>query len=768
MGNMDLNRQQPPSSSGRSSAKSSASGQYNDPQSRASPRPVGDQYQHPSMDDAAGFGPPKRSFTMPENSGYAGGANRQPTRAQPGPQAGGPGGPGYRDPVPQRSFTTTGYKPDAQNLAPQRSFTNVGGRSPNQQHAQPQQQMSQSSGSTLRDRTNKPAPIQAVPRNHPSANLQVQQSPRLRESQIDAYMPNFDDSPEDISTLVDPVGLPLDNAPGIPRTGTPNSRTPDLQQGGFQKMRSQPDIRGQANPYMQQPGHHVPPMPRGASPMGAGGQYHQSSPVYGNAGYGQQAPQQSQYAMHPQDQYGYGQQQDPRAPNFQRPSTHSPSQQMHRADTIQSQWSDPGQGGGQRMGPPQGLPMRPGQINPQLGRNGQQQGAFNPDTLPAHPAPVRPGLMQDGQGMHARGQSAGYQQQGRQLSDTARSSTERRQSTGPVTHDELSRLRAAVKSNPADHKTHLTLIKKLIEASGVLADEGGRADVKTRNKNREGFILEANKMTKKLVAQQYPEGIFFLADCYGTGQLGLAVDQKEAFQLYQQAAKLGHAPSAYRTAVCCEMGNDAGGGTRRDALKAVQWYRRAAALGDVAAMYKLGMILQKGMLGQQISIGEAVIWLERAAERADEDNPHALHEVAHIYETAPAGGKIIRDEAYSFELYEKAAKHGYKLSQCRLGQAYEHGELGLPVDNRSSIHWFSKAAAQEEHEAELALSGWYLTGSAGILEANDTEAYLWARKAALAEHPKAEFAMGYFSEVGIGCPRSLDDAKRWYGRAAGM
>jgi TPR repeat protein len=28
------------------------------------------------------------------------------------------------------------------------------------------------------------------------------------------------------------------------------------------------------------------------------------------------------------------------------------------------------------------------------------------------------------------------------------------------------------------------------------------------------------------------------------------------------------------------------------------------------------------------------------------------------------------------------------------------------------------------------------------------------------------FAMGYFTEVGIGCPRSLDEAKRWYGRAA--
>jgi TPR repeat protein len=215
------------------------------------------------------------------------------------------------------------------------------------------------------------------------------------------------------------------------------------------------------------------------------------------------------------------------------------------------------------------------------------------------------------------------------------------------------------------------------------------------------------------------------------------------------------------------MGQEAGGGTRKDPLKAVQWYRRAASLGDVPAMYKLGMILLKGLLGQPQSLGEAMIWLQRAADRADLENPHALHELALIYENAPKGGKVIRDEAYALQLYEKAAKFGYRASQCRLGKAYEFAQLGCLNDNRSSIHWYSKAAAQEDHEAELALSGWYLTGCADILNQSDTEAYLWARKAALAETPKAEYAMGYFSEVGIGCPQSLENAKRWYGRAAG-
>jgi TPR repeat protein len=339
----------------------------------------------------------------------------------------------------------------------------------------------------------------------------------------------------------------------------------------------------------------------------------------------------------------------------------------------------------------------------------------------------------------------------------------------PVTYDELNRLRNTFKSNSSDVTTGLKLAKRLVEAASVLADEGGKADTRTKNKNREKFILEAHKIIKKLVSAGSPDAMFYLADCYGQGLLGLQVDTKEAFTLYQSAAKAGHAASAYRTAVCCEMGHEEGGGTKRDPMKAVQWYRRAAALGDSPALYKMGMILLKGLLGQQKNVGEAINMLKRAADRADRDNPHALHELALIYEAQTGNERIIRDEAYALQLFQQAANFGYKFSQFRLGQAYEYGLLGCPVDARTSIAWYTKAAAQEEHQSELALSGWYLTGTSGILEQSDTEAYLWARKAACAEPPlpKALFAMGYFTEVGIGCPRSLDEAKRWYGRAAG-
>lgn len=384
---------------------------------------------------------------------------------------------------------------------------------------------------------------------------------------------------------------------------------------------------------------------------------------------------------------------------------------------------------------------------------------------------MRPGLI-DGGGQHqaANSKPAPVRQYGNANNGPTTGASKPsidmpQRSEGPVTHDELARLQNEVRINPGDHKTALHLAKRLVLASTELTPQ--IPDPRARQKAREKYIFDATKMVKRLVSANDSDAMFYLADCYGQGLLGLNPDPKEAFSLYQQAAKLGHPASAYRTAVCCEMGADEGGGTRKDPLKAVQWYRRAASLGEPAGMYKLGMVLLKGLLGTQRNVGEGVNWLQRAADKADKENPHALHELALLYASPPPDSRIIRDDKYAAQLFEKAARLGYKFSQFRLGEAFEHGLLGLPVDQRSSIAWYTKSAAQEEHQSELALSGWYLTGSPGVLEQSDTEAYLWARKAAQAELPKGMFAMGYYTEVGIGCPRSLEEAKRWYGRAAG-
>ncbi|KAL8938537.1 MAG: hypothetical protein Q9216_003841 [Gyalolechia sp. 2 TL-2023] len=400
--------------------------------------------------------------------------------------------------------------------------------------------------------------------------------------------------------------------------------------------------------------------------------------------------------------------------------------------------------------------------------------ASNPDALPAHPAPVRAGLMQSPPSnqpprprpvrQYTNGTSSVQQSSVGPRAQISRAPREETKASA-VTYEELEQLRQVSRSNPTDSRTQLLLAKKLVEAASVLADESGRGDQKTSNRNRERFISDAHKLVKRMAQNGYPEAMFYLGDCYSRGLLGLQTDAKEAFAYYQSAARTGHAQAAYRVAVCCEMGLDEGGGTKRDAVKAMQWYQRAATLGDTPAMYKLGVIQLKALLGQPKDVGAALSWLRRAAERADKENPHALHELALLYESSGAEGAG-KDEVKARQLFLDAANLGYKFSQFRLGCTFEYGLLGCTIDPRQSITWYSKAAVQDEHQSELALSGWYLTGSEGVLQQSDTEAYLWARKAAQAGLAKAEYAMGYFTEVGIGAPANIEDAKRWYWRSA--
>lgn len=334
--------------------------------------------------------------------------------------------------------------------------------------------------------------------------------------------------------------------------------------------------------------------------------------------------------------------------------------------------------------------------------------------------------------------------------------------TPPYTKEYIEQYRQRIKGDP-DPEAHFLYAKYLIDAAKKI--RAGNQEQRAAKKYSEMLVQESLKVIKRLATQgeAYHEAQFFLANCYGTGALGLQVDHERAYHLYLQAAKQNHAAASYRVAVC----NEIGAGTRKEPQRAAAFYRKAASLGDTPAMYKLGMILLQGTLEQQKNPREAITWLKRAAEQADEDNPHALHEIGLLHEQ-PNSPLVPYDPAYAKALFTQAAQLGYTQSQYKLGQCYEYGTIGCPVDPRRSIAWYTKAAEKGDAEAELAVSGWYLTGSEGVLKQSDSEAYLWARRAANKGLSKAEYAVGYYAEVGIGIKQDIEFAKKWYMRAAGM
>ncbi|KAF9920013.1 hypothetical protein FBU30_010270 [Linnemannia zychae] len=521
------------------------------------------------------------------------------------------------------------------------------------------------------------------------------------------------------------------NAPTY--SDSPSSHGYGGPQHQYQSGYSGQEYSGYGSEYGQpRPGYRGPP-------PGYGGQYPGQDPRYaqqgysgGPGGYGgngyQQGYQDAQY-----DQYGHPYPQDYGQDYYQDPQQHYGGY--------------PGQGNGYEYGNgyrpqgpgygPQGYypggPGGPGGANlqsspsmrgPPPGRGGPRPPMGGPGG-PGGPGPRPP----------HRGDSGSSVGNGRPAPRKR-----------PLTIELLDEMRQRARTSN-DPAAQLDYAKALIEAAVSFGNED--PDPKRQKKNKEALFMEGIKIIKRLATTgigmgkpAYPDAQFFLANCYGNGSLGLQIDHDKAFNLYMQASKQNHPAATYRTAVCHELG----AGTKRDHTRAVQFYRKAASLGDTAAMYKLGMIILKGLLGQQANPREAITWLKRAAANADEDNPHALHELGLCFEKSGIP-TVIPDETYSRELFTQAAGYGYAPSQFKLGHCYEYGLLTCPVDPRRSIAWYTRAAEQGDAESELGLSGWYLTGSEGVLKQSDTEAYLWARKAADKGLARAEYAVGYYSEV---------------------
>lgn len=115
---------------------------------------------------------------------------------------------------------------------------------------------------------------------------------------------------------------------------------------------------------------------------------------------------------------------------------------------------------------------------------------------------------------------------------------------------------------------------------------------------------------------------------------------------------------------------------------------------------------------------------------------------------------------------EKAAYHGFAKAQVKMGAAYELCQLSCDFNPALSLHYNALAARQGEPEAEMAISKWFLCGHEGIFEKNDELAFTYAQRAAQSGLPTAEFALGYFYEVGIFVPVDIKEARSWYAKAA--
>ncbi|KAI9839747.1 MAG: hypothetical protein M1837_002035 [Sclerophora amabilis] len=275
--------------------------------------------------------------------------------------------------------------------------------------------------------------------------------------------------------------------------------------------------------------------------------------------------------------------------------------------------------------------------------------------------------------------------------------------------------------------------------------------------------VDAINVVSFLADQRHPKAEFMRGMWLEFGKFGFRVDPKEAFMSYTRAAEKGYGRAEYRIGMQFESSNDQ--------IKAIQHYNQGVALGDSASNYRLGMMTLLGQLGQRQDYPRGVSLIRFASEHADENAPQGAYvygmlqareldtvTIPEIFLPLDTNGARIN--------IEKAAYLGFGKAQVKMGAAYELCQLGCEFNPALSLHYNALASRQGEPEADMAISKWFLCGYDGVFEKNDDLAFKYAQRAAQGGLPTAEFAMGYFNEIGIGTTVDLKKAQSWYTVAA--
>ena len=266
-----------------------------------------------------------------------------------------------------------------------------------------------------------------------------------------------------------------------------------------------------------------------------------------------------------------------------------------------------------------------------------------------------------------------------------------------------------------------------------------------------------------LADQHHPKAEYLKGMWLEFGKFGFRMDKKEAFRCYQRSAQKGYARAEYRIGMQFESSNDPD--------KAIQHYQLGLDNGDSASNYRMGMMYLLGQHSQPQDFTKGIKMISYAAETADENAPQGAYvygmllarELAQV--SVPEQYLRLNYPAARYNL-EKAAYLGFAKAQTKMGTAYELSQLGCEFNPVFSLHYNALASKQGEPEADMSIGKWFLCGYEGIFEKNEELAFTYSQRAAQSGLATAEFAMGYFYEVGIYVSVDLKISRSWYEKAA--
>lgn len=229
-------------------------------------------------------------------------------------------------------------------------------------------------------------------------------------------------------------------------------------------------------------------------------------------------------------------------------------------------------------------------------------------------------------------------------------------------------------------------------------------------------------------------------------------EYEKAIELYKKAAALGHIGVLNRLGWMYQYGE----GVEQSDTEAVKWYRKGAEAGNAKAMNNLGLMYQNGS-GVEQNYNKAI---ELYKKSIDAGNGVAANNLGNIYYN---GKGVERNYEEAVKWYRKGAELGASSATSNVGHCYRWGK-GVTRDYAEAIKWLRKAAEMEDSWAMNVLGNMYLNGEG--VNVNNDEALKWFRKSAGLGNYDAIANVGYMYNWGKGVAQNEEEAKKWYKKAA--
>ena len=176
----------------------------------------------------------------------------------------------------------------------------------------------------------------------------------------------------------------------------------------------------------------------------------------------------------------------------------------------------------------------------------------------------------------------------------------------------------------------------------------------------------------------------------------VAVHAQADAKLIAKAEK-GNAAAMVRLGECYENA----AGVPQDSAIALQWFQKAADLGDGEAWLRVSRYYLRSSLMPH----DTARFLSIRREWAEKGLPNALAGMHVIYEQ---GLGVEVDSAKAFEYLQLAVKKGSPWAYNYMGYAYANGEYGLPKDEKKALGFWQKAWKAEDYGSGEALSSYYI------------------------------------------------------------